>query len=126
MQPQFGVLLCSAQGMSTINEKIWENRFAYLDELIRMGITVTRSSNTAWFPGNQRLMGSTVTATDLRAGAAMVIAGLMAEGVTEIACPEFIDRGYDDLIGKLTRLGASIERRQVFIECTPILFRAWS
>ena len=126
MQPQFGVLLCSAQGMSTINEKIWENRFAYLDELIRMGITVTRSSNTAWFPGNQRLMGSTVTATDLRAGAAMVIAGLMAEGVTEIACPEFIDRGYDDLIGKLNKLGASIERRQVFIECTPYFFRMWS
>ena len=126
MQPQFGVLLCSAQGMSTINEKIWENRFAYLDELIRMGITVTRSSNTAWFPGNQRLMGSTVTATDLRAGAAMVIAGLMAEGVTEIACPEFIDRGYDNLIGKLSKLGASIERRQVFIECTPFFFRSWS
>lgn len=126
MQPQFGVLLCSAQGMSTINEKIWENRFAYLDELIRMGITVTRSSNTAWFPGNQRLMGSTVTATDLRAGAAMVIAGLMAEGVTEIACPEFIDRGYDNLIGKLSKVGASIERRQVFIECTPFFFRSWS
>ena len=126
MQPQFGVLLCAAQGMSTINEKIWENRFAYLDELIRMGITVTRSSNTAWFPGNQRLMGSTVTATDLRAGAAMVIAGLMAEGVTEIACPEFIDRGYDNLIGKLNKLGASIERRQVFIECTPYFFRSWS
>ncbi len=114
MQPQFGVLLCVAQGMSSINEKIWDNRFTYLDELIRMGITVTRSNNTAWFPGGQKLMGSTVAATDLRGGAAMVIAGLMADGVTEIACPEYIDRGYDDLIGKLRSLGASIERRQVF------------
>lgn len=120
MQPQFGVLLCVSQGMSTINEKIWDNRFAYLDELIRMGITVTRSSNTAWFPGNQKLMGSSVAATDLRGGAAMVIAGLMAEGVTEISCPEYIDRGYDDLIGKLKSLGAQIERREVFNYSTPI------
>ena len=120
MQPQFGVLLCVAQGMSTINEKIWDNRFAYLDELIRMGVTVTRSSNTAWFPGNQNLMGSSVAATDLRGGAAMVIAGLMAEGVTEIACPEYIDRGYDNLIGKLNSLGAQIERREVFNSSTPV------
>ena len=119
MQPQFGVLLCSANGMSTIHEKIWENRFAYLDELIRMGITVTRSNNTAWFPGNQRLLGSSVSATDLRGGAAMVIAGLMASGTTEIACPEYIDRGYDDLIGKLNGLGACIERKKVFSLSTP-------
>ena len=120
MQPQFGVLLCVAQGMSTINEKIWDNRFAYLDELIRMGITVTRSVNTAWFPGNQKLLGSSVAATDLRGGAAMVIAGLMAQGVTEISNPHYIDRGYDDLIGKLRSLGAYIDRREVFPECTPI------
>ncbi len=126
MQPQFGVLLCVAQGMSTINEKIWDNRFTYLDELIRMGITVTRSNNTAWFPGNQRLMGSLVTATDLRGGAAMVIAGLMADGTTEIACPEYIDRGYDDLIGKLRTLGACIERRQVFSKRTPAVVNAQS
>ena len=115
MQPQFGVLLSIAQGMGTIKETIWDNRFAYLDELMRMGITVTRTSNTAWFPGNQRLMGSSVSATDLRGGAAMVIAGLMAEGVTEIAHPEYIDRGYDNLIGKLKAVGAIIERREV--EC---------
>ena len=126
MQPQFGVLLCIARGMSTINEKIWENRFAYLDELLRMGITITRSSNTAWFPGNQTLMGSSVTATDLRAGAAMVIAGLIAEGTTEIACPEYIDRGYDDLIGKLNRVGACIERKPVFNESTPVIVHAGS
>ena len=120
MQPQFGVLLCVARGMSTINEKIWDNRFAYLDELIRMGITVTRSVNTAWFPGNQKLLGSSVAATDLRGGAAMVIAGLMAQGVTEISNPHYIDRGYDDLIGKLRSLGAYIDRREVFPESTPI------
>ena len=126
MQPQFGVLLCSASGMSTIHEKIWENRFAYLDELIRMGITVTRSNNTAWFPGNQRLLGSSVNATDLRGGAAMVIAGLMACGTTEIACPEFIDRGYDDLIGKLNSLGACIERKKVFKLSTPAVVQLGS
>ena len=126
MQPQFGVLLCVAQGMSTINEKIWDNRFAYLDEIIRMGITVTRSSNTAWFPGNQKLYGSSVAATDLRGGAAMVIAGLMAEGVTEISNPHFIDRGYDDLIGKLRMLGAAIDRREVFPESTPVSVNARS
>ena len=126
MQPQFGVLLCVAQGMSTINEKIWDNRFAYLDELIRMGITVTRSVNTAWFPGNQKLMGSTVSATDLRGGAAMVIAGLMAEGTTEILHPEYIDRGYDDLIGKLKALGASIERKEVVSQSTPSVVQSLS
>ena len=120
MQPQFGVLLCVARGMSTINEKIWDNRFAYLDELIHMGITVTRSVNTAWFPGNQKLLGSSVAATDLRGGAAMVIAGLIADGVTEISNPHYIDRGYDDLIGKLRSLGAYIDRREVFPESTPI------
>ncbi len=119
MQPQFGVLLCVAQGMSTINEKIWDNRFSYLDELSRMGATVNRSNTSAWFPGGQYLMGSSVTASDLRAGAAMVIAGLLATGETEIACPHFIDRGYDDLIGKLRSLGAVIERREVFLESTP-------
>ena len=126
MQPQFGVLLCVAQGMSTINEKIWDNRFAYLDELVRMGITVSRTSSTAWFPGNQKLMGSTVSATDLRGGAAMVIAGLMAEGVTEIAHPEYIDRGYDDLIGKLKALGAIIERKTVCTEATTSVLQSHS
>jgi UDP-N-acetylglucosamine 1-carboxyvinyltransferase len=112
--------------MSTINEKIWDNRFAYLDEIIRMGITVTRSGNTAWFPGNQKLYGSSVTATDLRGGAAMVIAGLMADGITEISNPHFIDRGYDNLIGKLRSLGAYIDRREVFPESTLVSVNARS
>ncbi len=126
MQPQFGALMCVAQGVSTINEKMWANRFIYLDELSRMGITVNRSNTTAWFPGGQRLMGSSVTATDLRGGAAMVIAGLLADGVTEISSPEYIDRGYDDLIGKLRALGACIERREVFPKRTLARVRAQS
>jgi UDP-N-acetylglucosamine 1-carboxyvinyltransferase len=126
MQPQFGALFCTAQGVSTINEKIWDNRFAYLDEIVRMGITVTHSASTAWFPGNQQLHGSSVTATDLRGGAAMVIAGLMAHGTTEIDNISYIDRGYDDLIGKLSSLGACIERREVFLESTPVTVYARS
>lgn len=118
MQPQFGVLLAVAQGMGSIEEKIFKNRFCYLDELMRMGVAVGRTDTVATFPGGQKLIGSSVTATDLRGGAAMVIAGLIAEGVTEIASPHYIDRGYDDLIGKLRRLGAVIERREVFTECT--------
>jgi UDP-N-acetylglucosamine 1-carboxyvinyltransferase len=91
-----------------------------------MGITVTRTSSTAWFPGNQKLVGSTVSATDLRGGAAMVIAGLMAEGVTEVLHPEYIDRGYDDLIGKLRALGAIIERKNVPIETTTTVLQSRS
>ena len=126
MQPQFGVLLCTAVGTSEIQEKIWDSRFAYLDEIVRMGVTVTRTERTAWFPGSQRFHGSSVSATDLRGGAAMVIAGLMADGVTEIANPHLIDRGYDDLIGKLRSLGAYIDRREVFSESTPVTVNARS
>ncbi|MBQ7909379.1 MAG: UDP-N-acetylglucosamine 1-carboxyvinyltransferase [Clostridia bacterium] len=126
MQPQFGVLLFAAQGQSEIQEKIWDSRFAYLDEIVRMGVTVTRTERTAWFPGSQKLHASSVTATDLRGGAAMVIAGLMADGVTEIANPHLIDRGYDDLIGKLRSLGAYIDRREVFPESTPVTVNARS
>ncbi len=120
MQPQFGVLLAVAQGMSSINEKVWDRRFDYLDELVHMGVSVTHTDSTAWFPGGQRLIASEVTSTDLRGGAAMVIAGLIADGTTEINRPDRIDRGYDDLIGKLTTLGACIERHEVFNECTRV------
>ena len=113
MHPQFAVLLCSAQGMGTVTDKIWENRFAYVEELLKMGATVTRAGNTACFAGNQKLCGAAVEATDLRGGAAMVIAALMAEGETEIGKLNYIDRGYDDLIGKLRGLGADIRRVDV-------------
>ena len=89
---------------------------AYLDELMRMGASVPCNNFTAWFPGNQKLHASSVTATDLRGGAAMVIAALMAEGTTEIKNIHYIDRGYDDLIGKLREVGACIVREEVLQE----------
>jgi UDP-N-acetylglucosamine 1-carboxyvinyltransferase len=120
MQPQFGVLLAVANGPGIIYEKVWENRFAYLDELMRMGASVPCNNFTAWFPGNQKLHASSVTATDLRGGAAMVIAALMAEGTTEIKNIHYIDRGYDDLIGKLREVGACIVREEVTLEGAPL------
>lgn len=120
MQPQFGVLLAVANGPGIIYEKVWENRFAYLDELMRMGASVPCNNFTAWFPGNQKLHASSVTATDLRGGAAMVIAALMAEGTTEIKNIHYIDRGYDDLIGKLREVGACIVREEVLQEGAPL------
>jgi len=120
MQPQFGVLLAIANGAGIIQEKVWEQRFAYLDELARMGASVPYNNFTAFTPGNQKLYGSSVTATDLRGGAAMVIAALIAEGTTEIKNIHYIDRGYDDLIGKLREVGACIVREEVFSESTPI------
>ena len=78
-----------------------------------MGATITRAGNTACFAGNQKLCGASVCATDLRGGAAMVIAALMAQGETEITNLHYIDRGYDNLIGKLSALGADIKRVKV-------------
>ncbi|MBQ8684231.1 MAG: UDP-N-acetylglucosamine 1-carboxyvinyltransferase [Clostridia bacterium] len=110
MQPQAGVLLSMAEGTGVITEGVWDNRFCYVDELIRMGAQVTVENNMkATFTGVPSLKGTTVRATDLRAGAAMVIAGLAAEGVTEIEDIRYIERGYEDIIEKLTRLGATIE-----------------
>lgn len=109
MHPQFAPLLCLANGVSCIQESIWENRFRYVDELRKMGATVMLDSRTATFVGVEKLTGAPVQAMDLRAGAAMVIAGLAAEGVTEISGVEYIKRGYDHLVEKLRSLGASIE-----------------
>ena len=109
MHPQFAPLLCLANGVSCIQESIWENRFRYVDELRKMGATVMLDTRTATFVGVERLVGAPVEAYDLRAGAAMVIAGLAAEGVTEISGVRYIKRGYDDIVGKLQELGASIE-----------------
>ena len=110
MHPQFAVLLCLAQGNGTITEKIWENRFAYVAQLRKAGATIMQNGNVADFQGGQTLTGSPLVATDLRAGAAMVIAALAAEGVSDITNIHYIDRGYDGLIEKLTALGAYIQR----------------
>lgn len=109
MQPQIAVLLSLAEGTSIITEGIWENRFRYVDELRRMGAQIQVDGKTAVFSGVPSLIAAPVKALDLRAGAAMVIAGLAAHGVTDVEDIQYIERGYEDIIEKLTRLGARIE-----------------
>lgn len=110
LQPQMVSGLATAFGTSTISETVFENRFMYVAELQRMGAEIHIEGRTAIINGIERLSGATVTATDLRAGAALVIAGLMADGETEVLGLNHIDRGYDDLVGKLQSLGARIRR----------------
>lgn len=110
MQPQIGVTLALARGTSTITESIFENRFKYVDELNRMGCKIKVEGNTAYIEGVRRITGAQMSAPDLRAGAALVIAALSAEGLSEIDDIEYIQRGYEDFEGKLRGLGAVIER----------------
>ena len=110
MQPQIGVLLSIAEGTSIITEGIWENRFRYVDELRRMGAQVQVDGKVAVFQGVPQLIAAPVKAVDLRAGAAMVIAGLAANGVTEVEDICYIERGYENLVEKLTHLGAEIQQ----------------
>ena len=110
MQPQIGVVLALASGTSTITESIFENRFKYADELARMGACIKVEGNTAIIDGVEKFTGAEVSAPDLRAGAALVIAGLAAEGVTVVDDIVYILRGYEDFDGKLRGLGAEIER----------------
>ena len=113
MQPQFGALLCTAEGTSILSEGIFENRFRYMDQLIRMGAQVKVDGNLAVVEGVEQICGAPVKAYDLRAGAAMVIAGMCAQGTTEVENIEYIDRGFEDLVGKLKGLGADIKRKEV-------------
>ncbi|MDR1733971.1 MAG: UDP-N-acetylglucosamine 1-carboxyvinyltransferase [Oscillospiraceae bacterium] len=113
MQSQFGAMLTTANGISIINEGIFDNRFRYMDQLIRMGANVKVDGKVAVIEGVKALRGAQVKCYDLRAGAAMVIAGLMAHGQTEIEDIEFIDRGYVDMVGKLRAMGAEISRRDI-------------
>ncbi|MFP3156171.1 UDP-N-acetylglucosamine 1-carboxyvinyltransferase [Lachnospiraceae bacterium ZAX-1] len=110
MQPQMSVVLGIAQGTSTVMESIFENRFKYVDELTRMGATIKVESNIAIISGMNRYMGARVSAPDLRAGAALVIAGLSAEGITIIDDIFYIERGYEEFEQKLAMLGAQIEK----------------
>lgn len=113
MQPQFGALLATAEGTSILSEGIYDNRFRYMEQLTRMGAQVKVDGKVAVIEGVAQLQGAPVKAYDLRAGAAMVIAGLSAHGVTEIENIEFIDRGYEDIVGKLRGMGADIKRKEV-------------
>ena len=109
MQPQIGVALCLASGISIITESIFENRFKYIDELARMGAVAKVEGNTAIITGVDRLTGARVNALDLRAGAALVIAGLAADGITIVDDIKYIQRGYENFDGKLRSLGGQIE-----------------
>ena len=110
MQPQISVALALAEGTSIVTESIFENRFKYVDELSRMGATIKVEGNVAVINGVQNLTGAEVSAPDLRAGAALVLAGLAADGYTTVDDVEFIQRGYECFDEKLQALGAMLER----------------
>ena len=108
MQPQISTVLCLAEGTSVVTEGVWDNRYKYVNELRKMGAEVHVDGKTAVIEGVEKFIGAPVAACDLRAGAAMVIAGLCAEGTTTIEDVVYIERGYQDIVGKLRRLGADI------------------
>ena len=110
MQPQIGVVLSLSSGTSIVTESIFENRFKYVDELARMGANIKVEGNTSIIDGVPQLTGARITSPDLRAGAALVIAALAAEGCTVIDDIVYIQRGYEDFEGKLRSLGAEIEK----------------
>lgn len=112
LQAQLMAALCLAEGSSTITETIFENRFMHVSELARMGANITIHDRSAVVHGVKKLNGAPVSATDLRAGAAMVLAGLVASGKTEINQVFHIDRGYEDLVGRISKLGANIKREE--------------
>ena len=110
MQAQFMTLNCIAQGASKVTETIFENRFMHVNELVRLGANIQIDGKVAMIEGGPRLSGATVMATDLRASASLVIAGLVAEGETVVDRIYHLDRGYDQMEAKLRGIGADIER----------------
>ncbi len=110
MQPQIAATLALSDGTSIVTESIFENRFKYVDELVRMGANVKVEGNTAIIEGVNKYTGASITAPDLRAGAALVLAGLAADGITLIDDIMYIERGYEDFPQKLQSLGAQIEK----------------
>jgi len=113
LQPQMTALLCRAEGTSTLTETVWEHRFQYISELKRLGAHIDVDGRMAVIRGHTPLTGAQVTATDLRAGAALIVAGLAAEGKTLIGNVKYLDRGYERFEYKLSKLGADIERVQI-------------
>ena len=111
MQPQFAALMAIAQGTSKVNESVWDNRFKYIGELIRLGAQISVDGRIAIIEGVESLTSAPVKATDLRAGAAMIIAGLSIKGETQIENIVHIERGYEDIVEKLRGVGADIEKR---------------
>lgn len=110
LQPQMGVVLSLSEGTSMINESIWDSRFQYTAELNKMGANITAKEKSAFFEGIETLQGAPVYSSDLRAGAALVIAGIAANGTTEVYNLEHIDRGYENIEAKFRSIGADIKR----------------
>ncbi len=110
MQPQFATLLTVAQGTSIVTEGVWDNRFRYVEQLTLMGADIQVDGKSAVITGVDTLACAPVKAVDLRAGAAMIIAGLMAKGITEVEDIIYIDRGYENVVEKFSALGADIKR----------------
>ncbi len=108
MQPQIAAVLVLAEGTSVITEGVWDNRFRYVGEFRRLGAKIQVDGKVAVIEGVEKLTGAPIRACDLRAGAAMVVAGLAAQGTTEIDCVHHIERGYEDIVGKLRGVGADI------------------
>lgn len=113
MQPQMAVLLSIANGTSILSESVWDNRFQYVGQLLRMGADIQVDGKVAVIVGCEHLTGVKVKATDLRAGAAMIIAGMVAEGTTTVEDIQYIDRGYEDVVAKFSSIGADIKRVDV-------------
>ena len=113
MQPQIVTCLALAEGTSVVTEDVWDNRFKYVSELNKMGAKIQVDGKTAVVEGVEKLSGATVKACDLRAGAAIVIAGLAAQGVTRVTDIHHIQRGYEDLVAKLRGLGAEIREEEI-------------
>ncbi|MGN0523442.1 MAG: UDP-N-acetylglucosamine 1-carboxyvinyltransferase [Eubacterium sp.] len=113
MQPQMAVLLSIAKGTSILSESVWDNRFQYVGQLLRMGANIQVDGKVAVIEGVEQLAGVKVKATDLRAGAAMIIAGMVADGTTTVENIQYVDRGYEDVVIKLSALGADIKRVKV-------------
>ena len=110
LQPQMGVVLSIAKGTSLISESIWESRFQYTNELIKMGAKITAHGKNAVFEGVDKLTSAPLYATDLRAGAALLVAAIIADGTSELYNIHYIDRGYEHIEDKFRKLGATIER----------------
>ena len=109
-KPLLTTMLAIADGVSVVTENLFAGRFRYVDELVRLGSNITTDGHHAMIRGVGHLVGTTVRATDIRAAAALVLAGLVAEGSTTVEGLEHVERGYDDFVGRLTGLGARIER----------------
>ena len=123
MQPQIATVLSIAEGTSIVTEGVWDNRFRYVDQLTIMGTDIQVDGKMAVITGVESLKAAPVKAVDLRAGAAMIIAGIMTEGITEVENIDYIDRGYENVVEKFTALGADIKRVPIF-DATPVYKQA--